>query len=172
MLTERVVFLALGGTLLGAPLWAQHRVLLPPPDSSRAPFLTAMKPDSIRHHTALLHVAELLQSLQSGDANAGGIQLRDATLSLGVCGEVAEAFTRAIDRVRKITRSDGGTSLALFFDRVAITDSGTTQVITADLILMSNSRHLSTRNSVRLVFDPERAVWIGEFGLINALCSL
>jgi len=173
MLPRHVVISAVGGALLArAPLAAQQRADLPPPSSSRAPLLTGMASDSIRRHTALLHVAELLQSLQAGDAITGGALLRDATMSLGSCGSVAEAFSRVTAQARPIARSDGGTSLALFFDKIVIADSGTAQVVTADLVVVLKNPGVTTRSSVRLVLDEQRAVWTAESGLMKALCNL
>lgn len=75
-------------------------------------------------------------------------------------------------RVRQIALSDGGTSRALFFDKIAIKDSATTQVVDADLVLMPVTSSLPTRSAVRLVLDPKRAVWTKEAGLLQALCDL
>lgn len=156
----------------GTTLLAQQRADLPPPKSSRAPLLTTMTSDSIRHHTAHLHVGELLQALQAGDATTGSALLRNAALGFATCGGVAEAFSKANARVRKIARSDGGTSLALFFEKIAIADSGATQVVTADLLVVTQTSNVPTRSSVRLDLDAERAVWTAESGLMKALCSL
>ena len=164
-----IVSLAL---LVGTTLSAQQRADLPAPGTSRAPRLTGMISDSIRHYTALLHLAELLQALQQGDATTGTTLLRDATLSQATCGGVAQAFSKATAQVRKIARSDGGTSLALLFDKIAIADSGTTQVVSMDLRVVPKTAKVAIRRSVRLVLDAERAVWIAESGLMEALCSL
>lgn len=158
--------------LVGTTLVAQQRADLPAPATSRAPLLTKTTSDSTRHYTALLHIAELLQALQAGDATTGSALLRYATLSQATCGGLAQALSKATTQVRKIARSDGGTSLALFFDKIAIADSGTAQVVTADLMAVPKTPHAPTRSSVRLVLDAERAVWIAESGLVKALCSL
>lgn len=131
-----------------------------------------MPSDSIRYQTAYLHVAELLQALQAGDATATGTLLENATLDSATCGGVGEAFSRVGPRIRRIARSDGGTSMALFLDRIEVADSGTTQVVTADLVLLSATSSVPVRRSVTLVLDPGRAVWTREGGLLKALCSL
>lgn len=173
MLVTRSLFWALmGAVLLSTSLSAQRRTDLPPPDSSRAPLLTRAPADSIRHQTALLHVAELLQALQAGDATTSSTLLQNATLSLATCASSGEAFSKAAARLRRIARSDGGTSLALFFDKIAIVDSGTIQVVDAELVLMPVTSGIPIRGSVRLVLDPERAVWTREAGLLKALCNL
>jgi hypothetical protein len=158
--------------LLGTPLSAQRRTDLPPPDSSRAPLLTRAPADSIRYQTAYLHAAELLQALQAGDATTIGALLENTTLASATCGSVGEAFSRIATRVRRIARSDGGTSMALFFDKITIVDSGTTQVVTAELVLMPATSGVPVRSSVRLVLDPGRAAWTREAGLLEAFCGL
>jgi hypothetical protein len=157
--------------LVGAPLLAQQRVNLPSPDSSRAPLLTKMSSDSIRYQTAYLHAAELLQALQAGDATTLARMLGDATLGRSTC-TVGEALAKVTTSVRGIAGSDGRTSRAVFFDKIAIVDSGATQVMTADLVLMPTTPSTPMRGAVRLVLDPQRAVWTEEDGLLKALCDL
>lgn len=170
-LPHRVIsIVAALGILRGAPLLAQQRVTLPPPDSSRAPLLTKLSSDSIRYQTAYQHAAELLQALQAGDATMLARMLADATLGLSTCS-VGQALAK-LTSVRGIVGSDGRTSRAVFFDKIAIVDSGATQVVTADLVLVLTTPTTPTRSSVRLVLDPERAVWTREAGLLNALCDL
>lgn len=158
--------------LLGTPLSAQRRADLPPPDSSRVPLLTRAPADSIRYQTAYLHVAELLQALQAGDATTMGTLLENAVLSSTTCGSLSETIAKVGARVRKVALSDGGTSLALFFDKIKIADSGTAQVVTAELVLLPMASSPPTRSSVTLILDPDRAVWTKETGLIETLCGL
>lgn len=155
---------------MSTSLSAQRRTDLPPPDSSRAPLLTRAPADSIRHQTAFLHIAELLQALQAGDATTLGTLLENAALSSTTCGSPGDAISKIGARVRKIALSDGRTSLAMFFDKIKIADSGTTQVVTAELVLMPATSSVLARSSVTLVLDPERAVWTREAGLLDALC--
>lgn len=161
-----------GAVFFGTPLSAQRRTDLPRPDSSRAPLLTGMSSDSIRYQTAYLHIVELLQALQGGDARVMGALLEGATLSSTTCGSVGEAFSKVALRVRRIARSDGGTSMALFFDKIKIVDSGTAQVVTAEVVLLPATSSTPLRGSVTLVLDPERAVWTKEAGLLETLCGL
>ena len=150
----------------------QQRTDLPRPDSSRAPLLTRAPADSIRYQTAYLHVTEFLQALQAGDATVLGALLQGATLGPATCGSMREAASKVTARVRGIAGSDGRTSRALFFDRIVIVDSGTTQVVDAELVLMPVTSSTPKRSSVKLVLDPDRAVWIREAGLLDALCRL
>jgi hypothetical protein len=150
---------------------AQGAVAFPRPDSSRAPLLTRAPADSIRYQTAYLHVAELLQALQAGDAPLTSALLEHATLSSTPCGSVSETVSRVGTRVRRIALSSGGTSLALFFNRIEIVDSGTVQVVTGELVLVPVTSKVLIRSSVRLVLDAEQAVWTKEGGLLGALCE-
>jgi len=143
------------------PVDAQ-RVDLPRPDSSRAPLLTRAPADSIRYQTAYLHVSELLQALQAGDAKTMGMLLQSAALGSAPCGSVSDALSRIASQVRRITLSGGGTAMALFLDKIKIADSGTTQIVTADLVVMPESPGGAIRSSVTLTLDPDRAVWTRE----------
>ncbi len=154
-----------------ADLSAQRRGDLPRPDSSRAPLLTRASADSIRYQTASLHLAKLLQALQAADAPVMGVLLENAALGSTTCGSLRAALANVGTRARKIALSDGRTSLALFFDKIKIADSGTVQVVTADLVIVSASSGQPMRSSVMLVLDPERAVWSKENGLLETLCS-
>jgi hypothetical protein len=148
-----------------------QRVDLPRPDSSRAPLLTRVPADSIRYQTTYLHVSELLQALQAGDAKTMSMLLENAALGSGPCSGVTEAVSRIASRARKITLSDGGTAMALFFDRIKIADSGATQVVTADLVVLPASSREPDRNAVTLTLDSELAVWTRQAGLLEALCE-
>jgi len=149
-----------------------QRADLPRPDSSRAPLLTRASADSIRYQTAYLHVSELLQALQAGDAKTTSVLLQGAILGLTPCGSVGEVLSRIASRTRRITRSDGGTSMALFFDKIKIADSGTTHMVTADLVAIPESPGAAVRSTVTLTLDVDRAVWTREAGLFDALCRL
>lgn len=157
--------------LLGTPLLAQRRTDLPPPESSRAPLLTEAPADSIRYQTAYLHVMELLQALQAGDATTVGMLLENAALGSTMCGSLNDAIANVAARVRRIEQADGGATLALFLDKVRIVDSGRTQVVTAELVILPATASVPVRSSVTLVMDPERAVWIRETSLLEALCN-
>ncbi len=153
-------------------LAAQRRGDLPRPDSSRAPLLTRASADSIRYQTAYLHVIELLQALQAGDAATMSALLQNATLRPSPCGSVEEAMSRVATRARRIARADGGSALALFFDKIAVADSGATQVVTADVVLVPAISGPPVRTLVTLVLDPKRGVWTREAGLLEGLCRL
>jgi hypothetical protein len=158
--------------LLGTPLSAQRRRDLPPPDSSRAPLLTRAAADSIRYQTAYLHTAELLQALQAGDATTMGTLLENATLSSTTCGSLSETIAKVGARARKIALSDGGTSLAVFFDKITVADSSTSLTVTAEIVLVPATSGAPLRDSVMLVLDRASAVWTREAGLLSALCTL
>ena len=160
-----------GAVLFSTFLSAQGRTDLPPPDSSRAPLLTRAPADSIRYQTAYLHAAELLQALQAGNATTMGVLLAQAPQSSSTCSW-SEAVSKAATRVRRIVRSGGGTSLALFFDKIQISDSGRAQVVTAELVLLLAVSSVRTRSSVTLIMDSDRAVWTNETGILSALCNL
>ncbi|HMG18743.1 MAG TPA: hypothetical protein VK573_08465 [Gemmatimonadales bacterium] len=161
-----------GAMLLGTPLSAQRRTDLPPPESSRPPLLTQMPSDSIRYHTAWLRLTELLQLLQTGDAARLGRLFENAAFTPPTCGTIGDAFARLAARVRQIEGSDGATSRLVFFDKVKIVDSATTQVATAELILVPKTSSIPMRDSVTLVLDPGRAAWTREAGLLEAFCGL
>ena len=157
---------------LSAPIPVDaQRSDLPRPDSSRAPLLTRATADSIRYQTAYLHVSELLQALQAGDAKAMTMLLQHATLS-GTCGTPGETLSKAAARVRRIMRWDGGTSMALFFGSIRIVDSGPTQLVTADLVVLPAFPSGAVRSGVTFTLDADRAVWTREAGLLDALCRL
>ncbi len=159
--------------ILSAPTLADaQRVDLPRPDSSRAPLLTRTSPDSIRYQTAYLHVSELLQALQAGDAKTMSMLFENATLGSASCGSVGEAVSRSTSRARRITLLGGGTVMALFFDKIKIADSGAAQVVTADLVMVPATSSEPVRSPVELVLDAATGVWKSEGGLLDALCQL
>lgn len=166
----RVILVLLAVAMAGEQLLGQ-RSDLPSPNASRAPVLTTMVPDSIRYSTALLHLAELVQALQAGDTTTISYQLRESNLAPRTC-EVGEAVSEARRQLRKVALTTGGTSSTLFFQNVAVKDSGAAQVVTADLVAIHQAAGVLTRTSVRLVLDAVRAVWTEESELINALCAL
>ena len=157
---------------LAAPtLVDAQRADLPRPDSSRAPLLTRAPADSIRYQTAYLHVSELVQALRAGDAKTLSMLLENAGLGSAPCGGVSDAVSRIASRARLITLSGGGSTMALFFDRIKIADSGATQVVTVDLVILPVSSREANRTVVTLTLDSERAVWTRQTGLLEALCG-
>lgn len=149
-----------------------QRTDLPRPDSSRPPLMTNASVDSIRYQTAYLHLGELLQAMQAGNATTMSALLHSATLGSATCGSVGQALSRVRTRARMTTLSDGGSVMALFFDKVKIVDSGVIQTVTADVVSIPTLSSEPTRSPMTLVLDPERGVWTREDGLVEALCRL
>lgn len=153
------------------PLSAQVRKDLPPPDLSRPPLLTLMPSDSSRYQTAHLRLMELLQVLQKSDAMAWMRLFESATPKTGPCRS-SDAFSRMATKVRRIASSAGDTAFALFLDKVRIVDSGTAQIVSAELVLLRTASSEAVRTPVSLMLDPIAAAWKRETGLLEAFCGL
>ena len=165
-----VLLAAIAAVLSGTHLAAQH-ASFPRPDSARPPLLTWLPPDSIRYHTAYLHLMELLQVLQLGDA-ASGNRLLEGAVTQSPCGSITDAISRITTSVRRVALSSGGASYAVFFDNIKIIDSTTKQLVTLDLVVLPLNSGAPTRSAVTLSTDPALVLWTNETGLLDALCRL
>ncbi len=160
--------MTLAFTVLVVPaVRAQRFQDLPSPDSSRAPFLTRARPDSIRMQVRGLIVMQLLENLQQvrGAAIDGDLAAvkwgpaDELSSALPGCRTVGAAISALASRLGNVTH------LKLFFANVTYADS------TTDIQVIVDGAP-ATVFEVRMIHDRETMSLKELTGLLSGICGV
>lgn len=167
MIDRRVVMTFVFSVLLIPAVRAQRFQDLPSPDSSRAPFLTRARPDSIRLQVRSLIVIQLLENLQ--EVRSAAIDGDLAAVEWGPadqlartypgCGTVGAAVSSLAARLGSSAR------LKLFFANVNYADTTT-------IVRVVVGGATANVFEVLMTHDRETMRVKEMIGLISGLCSV
>ncbi len=159
-------------------LAAQRRTAgLPRPDSSRAPLLTSLPPDSIRHQVGELLLSQLLMNLQRGQTRAVDVALSSvewdpadqAAMGMAHCQSVGTALS-AISALDRRGLSDTAHLVPVFFSNIQFKDSASVSRMLARITVLSGTnRRVDTL--ITMQYDQAVMRWSRADGLLAALCA-
>lgn len=175
MYSRTLLIACIWASLASRPGVAQSRgVPLPSPDSSRAPLVLSLPPDSALAQMKQLAASRFLQALQSGD---DALLLAEYSIPDNSKAGLPAACTSLIPAVSALRGAAGrpagrlpkGQHLPVYFLSPVSVDSAGLSMLTIDVAL-EVSPGQSKRSPITLVYDPVGGGWLSSSGLLAALC--